>query len=429
MAIGRSDIVTPGEFTLSWSKLPGVSRSRGPAADAQAQVAGESDRLPMLTLLVLGAAIFAGITTEVLPVGLLPDMASSLHTSVGAVGLLVSGYAVVVAIGSVPMALATARWSRRRTLCLVLVGYALSNLVIALTSSYGVMLSARMLGGLAHAALFPTVIALAVESAPPTRAAHAVAVANGGAVVALTLGVPIGTSLGTSLGWRWAFAVAALTLLVLAVAALLLIRDGPGTVLHAPPPRGLLARPALLTLAAGIVVFTLGHYAAYTYVTPLMLHAGVAAHAVGPVLFGYGLAGLLGLTVAARLGGPHPRPVLAATVTTSVLALLALAAANTSAAATIIAVVVWGASFAVLPSLLQTAALRLTPGDAGIAPALVNSMWNIGICGGAAIGGHLLGVSPTAAPLFAAALMTTSLALLLPSTARPRPGRTDANRA
>lgn len=383
-----------------------------------ADVADRSaERLPMMTLTVLAASLFAGITTEILPVGLLPVIARQLQVTRSAIGLLISAYAIVVAIGSVPLALFASRWPRRPTLCAILICYAISNLIFATTSTYWVALAARMLAGLAHAALLPTAFAIAVEATPPTKTAKAIAFANGGNLVALTLGVPIGTTLGTAIGWRWTFAGAAVLLLVLAAAVRFIIpgETSPRRSSEAISPAVLL-RPALFLLASGTVVLTVGHYIVYTYISPVLLHAGVSTHGVGPVLFGYGAAGLLGLAVVSRFGEGSLRRVLAGIAIIAVCALITIAAAGADLVPTIAAVVAWGASFGALSPLLQTATLRVVPEDAGLAPALVNSTWNIGISGGAAIGGKLLGLSPFVSPLVAAGLITASLGLLLPGS-------------
>jgi len=89
-------------------------------------VRGRTPRLPWLALTLMAAAVFAAITTEVLPVGLLPVISRDLGTSESNVGLLVSAYAVVVALGSIPLAALLARWPRRGVLCALLTIYAVT---------------------------------------------------------------------------------------------------------------------------------------------------------------------------------------------------------------------------------------------------------------------------------------------------------------
>ena len=147
-------------------------------------------------LIVLAATVFAGITTEILPVGLLPVISQGLGTSESQVGLLVSAYAVMVAVFCIPMTALVARWSRRAVLATLLSVYALSNVVMALAGDYWVALGARLIGGLAHAGFFAAVFAAAVSLVPPAKAGRAMAIVSGGIVLALAFGVPLGTALG-----------------------------------------------------------------------------------------------------------------------------------------------------------------------------------------------------------------------------------------
>jgi len=112
--------------------------------------------MPIPVLSVLAAAVFAAITTEVLPVGLLPIISRDLGTSDSRVGLLVSAYAVVVALGSIPLTAVMVRWPRKQVLSGLLVIYAISNALLAGTDQFSVALMARLVGGLAHAGSSPS---------------------------------------------------------------------------------------------------------------------------------------------------------------------------------------------------------------------------------------------------------------------------------
>ncbi|NAZ88282.1 MFS transporter, partial [Kineococcus indalonis] len=176
-------------------------------------------RLPAGTLALLAAAVFAAVTTEVLPVGLLPQLATAFAVPQDRIGWWMSAYALVVALGAVPVTALLAHRSPRRTLVALLLVQALSSAAVALAGSVGgfaLALAARLLGGLAHAGLFSVVVATAVAVAPPGRSGRAVALVNTGITAALALGVPLGTAAGAALGWRWAFAATAGAVLLLA---------------------------------------------------------------------------------------------------------------------------------------------------------------------------------------------------------------------
>lgn len=369
----------------------------------------------MTVLVVLAAAVFTAITTEVLPVGLLPVISAGLHTSESRVGLLVSAYAVVVAFGSIPLTAFAARWPRRTVLCTLLVMYALSNAVLAGATAYWVALAARLLGGLAHAGFFSVVFAAAISVAPAGKQGRAIAFVGAGNAAALCVGIPLGTAVGTAVGWRWAFAGCAIAMVVFAVlTARVLPRTQPPPARSAELPvlTAVRGRP-LLAVAAIVIVLTLGHYTPFTYVSPLLRHAGVSAADVSLVLFGYGAAGIAGLVVSGAVVDRHPRRGLqaAAALTTACLVALGLAPYG---AATITAVLAWGFAFGTLPTLIQAVALRAAPQAPDAAPAVVNTSFNIGIAGGALLGAReLLITSPPALALTGATLTATALALLL----------------
>jgi predicted MFS family arabinose efflux permease len=283
-------------------------------------------------------------------------------------------------------------------------------------------------GGVAHAGIFSVAVAAAVAFAPAGKAGRAVALVNVGVAPALALGLPAATAAGTAWGWRWPFAAMTVILIALALAAARILpvtnptpaapggapttrRGGGSGVLAALRSRGL----QLVGLTT--VVLTVGHYGAYTYVTPLLLGSGVSQGAVSAVLFGYGVAGALGLALAGAFADRRPVGALRTAITVTALALLALAALSDDAAGAIGAVLVWGVAFSAVPTLLNTAALKAsTVPDA--APAVVNSMFNVGIAAGAWIGGvglHAGGTSLVA--VLSAALVALTLPLTIPRAA------------
>ncbi|MBB3674752.1 putative MFS family arabinose efflux permease [Modestobacter versicolor] len=372
-------------------------------------------------LAVLTVATFAAVTAETLPVGLLSMIARDLGTTEPRVGLLVSAYAVVVAVASLPLTALLGRWPRRRALTGLLLAYAVGNAVFAATDSYAVAVAARLLAGLAHAGFFSVAVGAAVSLVPPSRAGRVTAWVFAGVTLAFTLGVPAGTALGTAVGWRWAFAgIAALLLLLAGAAAALLPASPPPAAADPTPLRQVLRRRPVLLVVAVSVVLTLGHYTAFTYVSPILRAAGVGEASTSLVLFGYGAAGALGLVLAGALADRFPRPALVGAIVVVGLSLAAIGSAGGSLVVTVVATVVWGVAFGAQPTLLQTAARRATPDAGDAAPGITNATTNIGIAGGALLGGRELAVAdPPVLALTGAALAAVALVLLLLT---PRPG-------
>ncbi|MGI3784079.1 MAG: MFS transporter [Janthinobacterium lividum] len=343
-------------------------------------------------LVLLGAGVFLAVSTEMLPVGLLPEIGRGLDVSQSATGLLVSLYAVLVALTTVPIAALVERWPRRTVLAVLLGAYTVSNVLFAVAPSYAVAIVARTIGGLAHAGFFAVAVATAVSLVEPERAGRAVAGVGIGNALALVFGVPLGTLLGTALGWRWAFVVLAVALGVLASAVLRVLpaqaheQDGERTSVLAG-----VRRPAVLVMAVVITLLALGHFTLYTFVSPLLLHDGVANARIGAVLFAYGCGGLLGLAAVGLVVTRRPREALAVNIVLMAVS-LTLAATTGSTWGIIAVVVLWGVAFGAFPTLTQTVMLRTANGATDAATALTNATTNAGIAGGALLGSQLLGV-------------------------------------
>jgi DHA1 family inner membrane transport protein len=343
-------------------------------------------------LVLLATCVFFAICTEMLPVGLLPEIGRGLHVSSSAAGILVSLYAILVAIMSVPIAAVAERWPRRMVLAVLLGAYTVSNVLFAVAPNYAVAIVARSIGGLAHAGFFAVAVAAAVSLVDAEHSGRAVTVVMGGNALALIFGVPLGTVLGSALGWRWAFVVLAAALAGLAFAVVrVLPAQAPTRSTGRTSVLTGIRRPAVVVMAVVITLMALGHFTLYTYISPLLLHDGIASGNVGAVLFGYGVGGLLGLAAAGAVVSRRPEEALAADIALMILS-LALAAVVASTIGIVAVVVVWGVAFGAFPTLTQTVMLR-TAGDAtDAATSLVNATTNLGIAGGALLGSSLLGV-------------------------------------
>jgi DHA1 family inner membrane transport protein len=343
-------------------------------------------------LVLLSVCVFFAICTEMLPVGLLPEIGRGLGVSTSATGVLVSLYAVLVAVMSVPIAAVAERWPRRKVLAVLLGAYTVSNVVFAVAPNYAVAVLARSLGGLAHAGFFAVAVAAAVSLVDTARSGRAITVVMIGNALALVFGVPLGTVLGTAIGWRWAFVVLAGVLAVLSVAVVrVLPRQAPARTTSRMPVMTAVRRPAVLVMAASITLLALGHFTLYTYISPLLLHDGVGRAHVGLVLFGYGCGGLLGVAAAGALVARRPDGALAADIVLMGLSLV-LAAVVASAIGIIAVVAVWGVAFGAFPTLTQAVMLSAAGDATDAASALVNATTNIGIAGGALLGSRLLEV-------------------------------------
>lgn len=365
-------------------------------------------------LFALALATFVAVTTELVPVGLLPLISDDLAVSESVAGLLVTAYAFMVAALALPLTSATRRLPRKTVLLGTLAVYTVSNVIVALAPTFAVVAAARALGGAAHAVFFSVSIGYASRLVRPHLAGRALALVTLGASAGFILGVPLSTSLGTAVGWRNAFLVLTGVCVVAGVLTALLLPSVPGG--GAPPDdaaRGA-RRTALAQVTTANALAYLGHFTVYTYISVLLLAAGLATTALGPALLLIGALGLVGAAFAAARLDVRPRQTTVITLSVVAGGVLALGIVFPATVGTLAAAAVWSIGFGAVAAVFQTAAIRTHGASPDVVGALVNATANIGIGGGAALGALVLdGAGVAAVPYTGAALVVAALVVVL----------------
>ncbi|MHA6625770.1 MFS transporter [Pseudonocardia sichuanensis] len=359
-------------------------------------------------VVAVAVGTFLLVTAEQLPVGLLTPIGAGLRVSDGVAGLMVTVPGIVAAVSALLVPVLVGRLDRRVLLGVLMALMTLANVVSALAPSYAVLLASRVLVGIAIGGFWAVAGGLATRLVPGPDVPRATAVIFGGVAAANVLGVPIGTLLGGFAGWRIAFgALGALAAVVLVALFALL----PKLVATSPVRPGvLLAQLREPAVATGILVTLLvvtGHFAAYTFVSPVLQdRAGVPAALVGPLLLGFGAAGIVGNFVAgAAVARRLRRTVLGIAVAlTLVLALYPLL--GTGAVGGTALLLLWGLAYGGVSVSLQSWMIAAAPRAVEAATALWVAVFNLAIGLGALVGGlvvdrtALTGVLWLAAALF-----------------------------
>jgi predicted MFS family arabinose efflux permease len=388
-----------------YSGIVTLTADRIPAQGLRASLPG---------LLSLAVASCIAVTTEMLPVGLLPAIGGTFAIPESVTGLLVSLYAVMVAVLAVPLTIATSRFNRKPLLLATLLGYAVSNALVAAAPAFAVVAVGRTIGGVTHALFFSLCIGYAPRLVSRAHVGRALALVAGGASAGFVLGVPLSTSLGTAAGWRVSFAVlGALSILTFVLATRLLPR-----VNHERPSCGSAAtgRGELAAVAASNMLTYLGQFTVYTFVSVLLLASGISPEFVGPILLGCGAGGLFGLWYAGRNLDRSPRRTAVAMLAVVICALVVLGAAWPALVAVVVATAVWNGAFGGVPSMYQACAVRTHAVSPELAGAWINATANVGIAGGAAIGAGLLHTAGLSSlPWAAASLVILGFAVILVS--------------
>ncbi len=375
------------------------------------------DRIALRSAVGLGAlvlATFLAVTTEIVPVGLLPQLVRAYEVPPSVAGLLLTVYAAFVAVLAVPLTLLTVRLPRKPLLLGTLVLYAAGNLLIALAPSFPVVFAGRAVGGIAHALFFSVSTAYAAALVPPRLQGRAIAIALSGASLGYVLGAPLVTGIGASVDQRAAFGVLALGAVLFGLVTAVALPDvptPPGTVPReiAGPTRGL-----VLVATANLLGF-LGQFSLYTYVSTLLVDRGLPEGALSATLFLIGAAGILGLWLAGLLVDRRPRAGLIGALAVPAVCVTLLGVVPAGLAPTLALVVVWGVAAGAFPTFFATASLRSQVLSPNLSAAVNNSVSNIGIGGGAAVGGLAYAVGGLPAAIgagvlgFAAALAVVVL--------------------
>ncbi|MDC8756093.1 MFS transporter [Janthinobacterium fluminis] len=359
------------------------------AAAPPSEQAAEAGLSPWLAVASVGIGAFALVTSEFLPVGLLPAIAAELAITKGQTGLMITTPGIVAAFAAVFVTVGSGRLDRRIVLMALTVLLVLSNLIVALAPSFGWILLGRALLGIGVGGFWAIGTAIGPRLVSPEHAAKAMSVIFAGVSLGTVAGVPAGALVGELIGWRVAFGSAsAIALLVLLGQALLLPALPPTqaiTLRQLPAILGI--RKARLGLIATVLLFV-GQFAGYTYIAPfLKLVSGMSATLITTLLLAYGLTGFVGNILGGWAVGKSERGTLIATSLVLGLAALAMPLFGADQIAATVLVGIWGLAFGAMPIAIQTWMYKAAPDLMEGSSALFVATAQIGLASGALLGG------------------------------------------
>ena len=377
-----------------------------------------------LALWALTLSAFAIGTTEFVIVGLIPTIAASLGVSVPSAGLLVSLYALGVAVGAPVLTALTGRVPRKQLLIGLMMLFTVGNLVAWMAPGYGALMAARVLTGLAHGVFFSIGSTIATSLVPKEKAASAIALMFTGLTVALVTGVPLGTFIGQHFGWQATFLAVSLLGVVAIIGSWILV---PRNIAGSEPASlltqlAVLKKPRLLLVYAMTTLGYGGSFIAFTYLAPILQEvSGFAASSVSLVMLVYGVSVAAGNIWGGKLADRKgPLPALRIVFALLALVLLLLTYTAPSKWLVLATVLAWGAvAFGNVPGLqvyVVQRAERDAPQAVDVASGLNIAAFNVGIALGAWGGGlvvahfGLMATPPIGALVVAGAFALTTLA-------------------
>ncbi|NRQ34987.1 MFS transporter [Nonomuraea sp. NN258] len=366
--------------------------------------------------------IFAIVTSEILPIGLLTAIGADFGISDGTTGLTMALPGVVAAVAAPAVTLTTARLDRRVMLCVLMAVLAVADVLAAVATSYWVMLISRVLVGLTIGGFWSIGAGLAGRLVPPQAVGTATAVIFSAVPLGSVLGVPAGTFIGDLAGWRTAFLM--LAVLAILVLAALLVLLPPLPAHQVTSPRVLLdllrTRGAAIALTATFLI-VLAHFGTYTYVTPFLEDViGLSPAAVSAVLLAYGVAGIAGNFLAGKAAATRLRAAFVGCGCLIAATTLLLPSVGGTTVGAVVLLVGWGLAYGGVPVCSQSSFLAAAPHAPEAATVVFTSSFQATFALGAFLGGRVVDSFSVSTVMICGGLIALLMAVSLWSLAKPR---------
>jgi predicted MFS family arabinose efflux permease len=382
-------------------------------------------------VLSLAMGVFGLLTAEYLPASLLTPMAADLGVSEALAGQAVTVTAVVALFAGLLVPGLTRTLDRR----VVLLGFSAlmvgSNLLVAASSSFAVLLLMRILLGIALGGFWSMAAAVAMRLVPAALLPRALSIIFSGIAVGTVVAVPLGSYLGGRYGWRSAFlAAAAVGVVTLAFQWFTLPRLAPIKAARLRTVLEVLLRPGIGVGMLGCVLVHTGHFALFTYIRPFLESTtGVGPDGLALMLLGFGLANFAGTLLAGWMLHRSVRVTLVLMPALVGVAALALAGLPATVAGQALLLALWGLAFGAVPVAWSNWVAQAVPDQAESAGGMVVASVQSAIAAGAAAGGAMFSVSGIAGVFVAAGILMLLAALLIALRVRVNPAGQNSRNA
>ena len=339
--------------------------------------------------LAVGAFIFN--TTEYIPIALLSDIGQSFGKPATEVGMMITVYAWIVALLSLPLMLMTKNIERRKLLLMLFALFALFHALSFFSWNFNILLISRIGIALTHAVFWSITASLAVRLAPTGKTNQALGLLSTGTVLAMVLGIPLGRVVGQYFGWQLSFLLigvcAAGVMLVLAKNLPALPSQNTGSLSSLP---SLFKRRNLMLLYAMTVLIITAHFTAYSYIEPFVLQVGgFKAEQVTIVLSLYGLAGFAASYLFGKWFAKSQRLFMLGAVAVILLSALLLLPFASFPYAVYVLVFIWGVAIVIVSLGMVSKVLAFASDATDVANSIYSGLYNVGIGGGALLGHYV----------------------------------------
>lgn len=343
---------------------------------------------------LMASVTFVGILSELVPSGVLPQMADGLAVSDSRVGFLVGVYALASAVFAIPLISATLSINRKALLMSLLIGFAASNIIVAALSSYTIIIVCRIVGGICAGVMWPMIAAYGTRLVPENMHGKAITVIMSGNTLGISIGLPVMTMIGIRFGWRTEFMVLGLVIIAIAVLCYFYLPSIKGEKLSkSNSPLAVLKMASVWIVLLLTFLAVAAHYGIYTYIALLVEMIGFAG-GVGMALLIFGVGSVISVIVSARYIDSHLRPLIVVMLAIGGISMAMFLAFKGTVGVSHVAFFLWGLAFGPLVTMFQTAVSKQVEEAKDVVTSVQSSVFNLSIMIATGIGGLMLAASP-----------------------------------
>lgn len=355
----------------------------------------EKQTLPLLVFGLMASVTFVGILSELVPSGILPQMTEGLGVEESEIGFLVGVYALASAIAAIPLISATLAVNRKTLLMALLIGFAASNIVVGLSSSYAVIIAFRIVGGICAGVMWPMIAAYGTRLVPENMHGKAITVIMSGNTLGISIGLPVMTTIGLTFGWRSVFLALGVIVAVIAVLAYFYLPAVKGEKLsRSNSPLAVLKMPSIQIVLLLTFLSVAAHYGIYTYITLLVEMIGFAG-GIGLALLIFGIGSVISVIVSAKYIDAYLRPLIVSMLAIGAISMAMFLVFRGTIVVSHAAFFLWGLAFGPLVTMYQTAVSKQIEKAKDVATSLQSSIFNLSIMIATWVGGMFLNDFPS----------------------------------
>ncbi|MGH7872266.1 MAG: MFS transporter [Candidatus Binatia bacterium] len=351
---------------------------------------GEKQSFSWFVFGLMASVTFVGILSELVPSGILPQMTEGLGVEESEVGFLVGVYALASAVAAIPLVSATLAFNRKSLLMALLIGFAASNIVVGLSSSYAVIVAFRIVGGICAGVMWPMIAAYGTRLVPENMHGKAITIIMSGNTLGISIGLPAMTAIGLTFGWRSVFLVLGAVVAIIAMLSYFYLPTMKGEKLNkSNSPLAVLKMPSIQIVLLLTFLSVAAHYGIYTYIT-LLVELLNFAGGISLALLLFGIGSVISVIVSAKYIDAYLRPLIVLMLGIGALSMAMFLAFKGTVVVSHAAFFLWGLAFGPLVTMYQTAVSKQVEEAKDVATSVQSSVFNLSIMIATWVGGMFL---------------------------------------